>query len=84
MTAGRMRSEPKINFKATELVNKLSLVRRINDDYISKYYYKVVIVTHIRYVSLEAETECRNVICSILSVTQRKYPATDYRPVLLT
>jgi hypothetical protein len=32
MTAGRMRSEPKINFKATELVNKLSLVRRINDD----------------------------------------------------
>jgi hypothetical protein len=57
-----MRSVRKINFKAAELVNKLSLVLRINDDYISKYYYKVFIVTHIRYVSSGAENECRNAI----------------------
>jgi len=57
-----MRSVHKINFKAAELVKKLSLVQRINNDYISKYYYNVVSVTHIRCVSLGAENECRNVI----------------------
>ena len=41
---------------------KLSLVLRTNNDYISKYYYKMVTVTLIRYVSLGAENECRNVI----------------------
>jgi len=57
-----MRSVRKINFKAAELVSKLSLVLRINNDYISKYYYKVLIVTHIQYVSSGAGNECRNVI----------------------
>jgi hypothetical protein len=46
-----MRSVHKINFQATELINKLSFVLRINNYFVSKYYYTVVIVTHIRIFS---------------------------------